>query len=416
MERYWKLISIVSVAVLTIGTFYIHSVIAAEDYPEFVITTKSGDEELINSLTLRGDYGEGSRNRFVGETLQLSNEGTNYASEASFVDRWIGVMYQNEELKRLQEDYRNFMRGKSDISAIYEDQDNVIYANAHATVVNSSDFSFDVATLDKNDNSTTSFELKVPDLKYGYVYVEDVQLVDENIKIITRNYPKYQSGPNTEFHAYTIDVSEQKIVSDEVIMAVEENNNNRHSSINAVQQSNTTGSSNYIIFTKEVIEEAQHGDGTYTAEVIENEVIVYNIETGEQEELELPVKISGAVPENQRAAINGSTVYFNELNQEGLMITGYSLESKEIETKQTFDLEKKDNDRGMEQPLIKITEGKVFIVNRYKDLDTEATIVVAEIESGETLFEGKIEMKYPTPDQSDYSLYFYDMEIAGDHH
>lgn len=117
MKKYWKVIVVIAIAVVGIGTFYVNSAISVSKYPEFVIKKQSGDETEIKSLVVEGTY-SGS---VLNEGLKITADGSRYESDSSFIDLFKG--YNPPLIEQLQEEYRNFMRGKSgDISAFYEDK------------------------------------------------------------------------------------------------------------------------------------------------------------------------------------------------------------------------------------------------------------------------------------------------------
>lgn len=58
MKKYWKTITITAVTFLSIGTFYVHSSIAAIELPEFVIENQSGDASLVESLVIDGSFNQ----------------------------------------------------------------------------------------------------------------------------------------------------------------------------------------------------------------------------------------------------------------------------------------------------------------------------------------------------------------------
>lgn len=121
MKRYWRLISVGIIIVLSVGTFYIQSSLAGNKFPDFVLQKKSGDVEV----TLEGNY----QGRHINRNVRITAEGATYAEEYSFLDRIKGVP-RDPNITRLQKDYRNFMRGKGNsIHMFAEDKDLLAYAD-----------------------------------------------------------------------------------------------------------------------------------------------------------------------------------------------------------------------------------------------------------------------------------------------
>src|SRR5690625_3643108 len=126
MKRYWKLITIATVIVLTIGTFYIQSSLAKNKYPTFSIKHQSGDETLVENVTIHGTYNEGDV--WIGN-IGISIEGMTEHNQFSYLDMLTGK-YLDTEIKRLQKEHRNFMRGKGeDTSLFFDDKDTLAFVD-----------------------------------------------------------------------------------------------------------------------------------------------------------------------------------------------------------------------------------------------------------------------------------------------
>jgi glutaredoxin-related protein len=134
MTKYWKSISIAVITVAAIGFFYIQSTLAGTNYPEFGIETLSGNEEAVEDLILDGDYREGN---IKGDNFQITAEGTQYNGELSYFDR-LDRDYRFPEMNQLQENYKDFMRGKQSMFQLAENERYLVYANINSLVRNAS--------------------------------------------------------------------------------------------------------------------------------------------------------------------------------------------------------------------------------------------------------------------------------------
>ena len=99
MKKYWKLITIVVMIVLTVGTFYIHSSVTADNYPDFVLERKSGDAEAVAHVTLQGDYRKG----LAGDNVDITADGSTYMGSTSLFNRRSWMINQ-PKITRLQEE------------------------------------------------------------------------------------------------------------------------------------------------------------------------------------------------------------------------------------------------------------------------------------------------------------------------
>lgn len=56
MKKYWKIIVVLIITVITVGTYYIRSSFASRTVPEFEVKKISGDEKELQDLVIHGDY------------------------------------------------------------------------------------------------------------------------------------------------------------------------------------------------------------------------------------------------------------------------------------------------------------------------------------------------------------------------
>lgn len=209
--RYWKLISITAMVLLIIGTYYIQSVFAESGKPEFILQTENGKSELAQSLLLKGHYLEQGQREF----LQISSDGTLYQNELPYFNR---LMFGSTDpyIVNLQEEYRNFMRGKGGRAGpFYENQSMLIYAQIATGMEQTNGqmkLSFEV--MQKDSRETSSLLVNIPKQQnYDFLIVEDIKAVNGELKVTTQNLGRRQS----EYHVYTIDIGQEQVVEDTLI-------------------------------------------------------------------------------------------------------------------------------------------------------------------------------------------------------
>lgn len=403
MKRYWKLIAIAVVVMLTIGTYYVQSAVAGNEYPEFGFEHKSGDKEEVNDLILDANYREGTPG---GNPLKITAEETVYDDEQSYFDRLNG--FYPAQIEKLQKENRGFMRGKeARPSQFYENESMLIYATVSSDSNSSKngDFEFDIEMLEKDSNETTAFKLGVPGSEnIQSMHVNDIQVVNGEMKIITRNFSGMDpTGFNTqeEVHVYDVDVANQKIMNDETILAKPEQNNAdvAHSTI-INNDAGSAGSTEFMLVNFDYMKNVGQGDGISYSEQTGSEIIAFNLETNEQEQLDLPAELQES---SHTAALNDSTVYFSMVTDNGIEISAFSMDSQDIERRISID----QLEAAAGGPHIKIEDDKMYLTSFYKDNHVQATILVIDLNSGDVLYEGTIENQDEI--QVDYELNVNDL-------
>ncbi len=181
MKRYGKLSVIAVLVVLTIGIYYIQHIFAAETKPEFTISEKKGDQELIEDMTIEGYYYE--NNLFgTGTDVEITTEGTTYYSNQPYQNQRQGSVSANKKMAQLQKEYRSFMRGKNHfLTNFFEDESILAYAeittNNFSSVTEESEFKIEV--LNKKTEEVLSYSVDFPKTtEYVSIYVEDVQVAN----------------------------------------------------------------------------------------------------------------------------------------------------------------------------------------------------------------------------------------------
>jgi hypothetical protein len=406
LKKYWKFTSIVVLIVLSIGTFYVTSALSAEQYPEFVIQTQTGDEKEIDSLVLEGAYAaDTSTGNYRGTNVEITEEGSSYKNH-SFLDRVIGQ--PPTLVKRLQDEYRTFMRGKnSQVQSYFENEQYVAYAAEnyqHGTL--STRFFLDLSVLNKEDGKIDTFTLEIPDGKeLDYFYVEDVQMVEDELHVITQNAVRMiRDQLNHEEHIYTIDVAGQKISSHEAIIQAPEEQEDLRSNIQIVQTS-PTEAHEQLIFVKtdwRIFEDKESS----REEVASREVYSYDLRTKETMKIDVPHL---PLDENQLSYFENSTIYFMNLDGQELVVTPYSLVDHQVGQQSRIQLSGVEGLLQGHTTIVK--ENKLYLVSPQMTPTMDADVVVADIGSGDILFKGQLAMKDASEEQGNFELFVHEVYV-----
>ncbi|WP_047980962.1 hypothetical protein [Ornithinibacillus contaminans] len=434
LKRYWKLLSIVLVIVVVLATFYINSALASKQYPELVMKTISGDEAAVEGLTLLGDYSDPTN---LHGTFKVSLDGISYKEEQSYFKKIDPTTFTMDALTTLRDSYRNFMRGKQGDPALYfEDDSFVAYATIESkrnfTSVYQENFTFDITVLNKESEETTSLKINVPDQRnVSFMEVWDVQVIDGNLQVITRT-EAYRSQENeTSLRMYIFDLEAEQLIGDETIsnlsIADIEASNGWYN-IADLNNRDQIGKQKYLLFVEEkfiesTVNEAEDmvsnqvkENGEYVTQSVvntttERKVFVYDVEAKERTELELSEEIKAAIQTDSfystaTSSIYNGTALFTVLTETGLKVVGYDMDTQAEVINQTFELPYED----VFNSTIRIVDNRLYVVEMSNNEQNPMNIYVGDIDSGELLYKGEIEMKN-LPKNVEEILFVYDMII-----
>lgn len=412
MKRYWKMISTVLVTVIVIGMFYFQASTAASNNPEFVIKKVSGSGNEGNKLSVFGEYITQGRHQ---DTVNIDEKETIYTSEISYIEGLNGV-YHTAELKQLQRDYRNFMRGKelTTTSLYYEDEVYLAYSNIEWDYqemdARPSNFSFNIEVLDKESKDVTVIKESMPNQNaYEYALVEDVQEINGKLKVVVRlsfamedNYEPFE-----EIHIYTFDINSETLIGDDIVASSGRSkkgeNSNTWNQLSIFSDSENIQPQKYLLTKKVKVKEVQEGTESKTEET-DQKFTLYNYETNEQKE----VFTEKQQMDFENISIYGSTIYFINKTSNGLEILPYQIENGEFSKKQSIQI-KISKEQGF--PIIKLKNNRLYVVSPYKNLKTEAFILIADLKTWKTLYEGTIEITNLSENLEDYSLSINSLNI-----
>lgn len=425
MKRYWKFISLVTVIIVVFSVFYIHISQARSNVPEMSIKYISGDETLIEDLQIYIWYQDENNSR----DLILSEDELILREPSSYLSMILQDFYP-PAIKQLQSNYRSFMRDKQDMATnFFENEDIVAYANMKIdyifTGIDAYDFTFEIEVLNKDTEKVNKFTVPVPKKeKYNHLFIEDVQLANENeLKVITQNM-LIDSGKgyelsfylnHDEIHVYTFDLMKQTIVNDEIVNTVDVNvEGNLSYETMIIDHVDDIGPKDYIIFNELIREVNLDEDGHYDEQLVDNHLIVYHVETGEQKVLQLPEKIREQYSPNIYNN-NGNFIYFESFTPDQYEVIIYNVEQEEIEFEQAFEIDKPDNnsDGYNEYGGTKyfVYDELVYMIKTVPLMNKEGFIQVRDIYSGDLLYEGQlvIDEKFA---ENDFYLEVHDIDFT----
>lgn len=208
MKKYWQLLLIAGIIVVTFTVHYIQVVNAKDKEYDFTFEKISGDDKYIDSLMFETsvEYGIGYNSLLISKDESTLIDSTHNLREP--------IMFQ-----RLIDEHKNFMRGKALIANNYfEDDTKLIYMKEPEEgwkVKEGDTYSYEVDVLDKVKDENTSFAIE-SQLKnrYNWVFYNDITVVDNDLKLIVKQVDN--DGSEKMYHVI-IDLKKQQLLSETLL-------------------------------------------------------------------------------------------------------------------------------------------------------------------------------------------------------
>jgi hypothetical protein len=410
MKRYWKLVVILLVVVLSIGTFYIQSAVSANQLPQIIIEKQIGSEKEAVGLSINASYSDGAFN----DNLKISSKGSKYNSEMSFFDRMKKDGFHSNELQELQDKHHSFMRGKNDSYGFYENRNHLVYATIHykaaevGGVIGNGNYSFEIASFNKENKNQSLFSISVPkQYRFSSVYVNDVQMINNQLIVITTNNVTNHDQTDindSEIHTYHFEIAQKKLISDETILKNPNLNDHMGSNYNMIQENEMSKPSQYIFFNHVLTKYSTQEEGSISSNDVKIELLAYNYKTKKEETIKLSKELKGSDPQIS----NGSILYLTEHNSKGITIIAYNAEKKKIENEYEIPLPHVERDAN--NFLLKNKRNKLYFLTPYSDSQKSASLYIFNEQTKAALYEGTVTKK--NKDKKNFSLNLYDLQVV----
>lgn len=399
MRRYWLSIALVLFIALSLGTYYIQ---ANGRYPEFALTKQEGDEKEAANVLLQGRFGQIPRNNLVA----IGSQGSEYEIERPFLAR-ISTYWGSEELRRLMDEHRQFMRGKRDPRSFYEDDRLLAYADVKGDYTNSGlrNSRFVVSVLDKNTGQASSYEAGVPNGNmYNQIIVNDVQVIGEQLKVTAQNYNKN----GVEIHLYTLGLTSGNAPADQTLIRVSDQPN-MDMNLSSGDEENMLSPSRYIVFRLSTLKRVPTEYGGYNMEETAARLLVFNIQTGQEVKIESQdindLLKSGSKYKDLSISSQGDNLFLAKKTEEGVRTIRYNIPEAKVAVR---DVQTDSVDRTI------IKNGRLYMLIRNASEKRELpSLVIADAGTGNLLYKGKISLKETDlyhPDEIN-KLYIYDLVV-----
>lgn len=402
MKRYWKSILLCSLSIIVIGTFYIQSSFADQTNIQIEFEKVKGDENEVKDLILYSDYAVGN----LYQSLKVTSEETIDQNQQSFLQRMTTGRFA-PVFKDLMKEHKGFLRGK-DLSPanFYENENLLAYAGlkGDSNEYSMSNIQFDIHIFDKKSGETIGFRSDVREKeKYSFMNVEDVQVINGELKAMVRGFGIHGGE---DLRDYTFNIDEQKFVKDETIVS-SQTTEKRWTDLRIIHDFNSIQPQNhFLIFTETYEAQNVQGNGemiSYDDEpkLVEKEAFVFHIDKNQLKKLEIP---EGLAVSNESYSIVDSAIFVYNLSANGVEVNQYDMVKEEWGNPLTFELPlsaSKEN-----QPYIKFMNGKMYLIGLTSN---GRTLFIGDVKTGESLYEGNLNVKNQRDVHKEYQLYFHEI-------
>ena len=404
MKKYRNSVAILLVALLSLSIFYVSQAFSSSDLSDFYIKQTNGNSKFLDTLTLKGDYGLNGHY----EEFTITKEGTKYLSELPFfqqLDYWEKDL-TTAEIKDLTKKYASFMRGKRFDNQLYNDSTQIIYVDSNYDFSASSgihDIRLKIDQLNKKTKETISFEAKLPNQgNGGYIDIYDVQLITNELRVITQSSSNNEYGPNM-VHEYTFDLEKEKLIDDKSILITEKQTDQYYYELYSLTDLNPTQARSHFIFQSNKVHLEEDAEKS-----VSNDLYVYNYKTGVLDKLKLPNDLTKQLLQDNGSyyslAYDENSLYAATIKDENASKTvhmvKYNFENQKITKNHIIQL----NSEIYEQNIT-LYQDKLYLT--YRGEEKKPYIKVFDFEDGKSIFEGTIEVKNNNQKIDYNEFYFY---------
>ncbi|MGG0176892.1 hypothetical protein [Gottfriedia acidiceleris] len=402
MKRYRNLAIIAVVTTISLGTFFTKVAMSESKLPKFYLKTENGDSKYVKDLIISAGYDQ-------GRSLSITTDGSKYKDSNSMLNELDSEYYDLKKLNDLKKKERNFMRGKISSSQFYIDKDYAWHADVKGGKLGgiyenkNNHFKMYIDGLDLQNKDRYKFKLEIPgEENFSYINVNDVQLIGKDLVVITSQNKTNVVNNNTtnssvyvdqnEQVMYRINVNQKKIVDRTVInKTTNDQKTHTHTEIqNSIKESDETVPSIYNVYKKVKLKDTVQSNGETTTEEISNEVVVFNLETGKEETLNLSNEQKKQVIQSN-VIHEKDNLYFITHGDKAISVLKYNLNNKKVEGEPV--LISKVNSNNLSNYTI--INGKLYVITNNVENPGKINkeFIIADLVNGQSVFEGKIEVK-----------------------
>jgi|GEM_PF-2119993 len=404
MKKYWKLIMIVGVIVLCLGIFYVQTFHISKQYPDFKINAITGDNKVIDDIILNGEIHEDGY-WYTVESFRLTNAGTSYMIDEPYFTR-LNYVYPSYKIEKLQQDYRQFMRGKTEEPNLYYEDDKVL-AYVNTTSKSTWDYYnkyFEIDIINKETRERNATVEVIPNRSgFDFLDIEAVRVIEDEVYIITKSHRYNEGDTETIISQYTFNLLDNKITDDKEIDKTVVPDGDYNSYLEIIPSASNLYEIVLSSFQIEYIP-STNDENDFREELTLQKLSYYDLKKQESKEITLP-KQQG-IP----LALYENFFYFSETRGDGMTIYKFNMETIQIEDEVVIPIFKEYDDYITYGSISQLSEEGILYINpNYTGPSTP--LYAVNLVTMEIAFEGEINFKNLTENENDMWINFTNVEI-----
>ena len=367
LKRYSFTLLFSTISIFSIFIFYTYVNANVKEFEKVKIETVSGDEEEGEQLKINGHLSYNNSDYHMNVSAKEMR-----IAPITFLDRVSGnesLFLEDMQIRKLQEQYKGFMRGKYFISSLYEDNSFLISADLDSLRNEPTIDSLTIDIFDKANETTRSFSLSIPEesIQYEYGSVEDVQLLDQQLSIIMR----MSNDEKIELIQATINVHQQKLIDAKALYSVNKDKKGVISVSSIVNEDYYRHLGNHNRFL------------SFTT-VVDEKSFDYVIDIRAGRVFQLPEKLMA----NASVLIEGNKIYVIDKSVGALYKYDVATSSSHLLI---------EHEIIKEMIFIELKDSKLYFLNYRgsedeQDVTTIVDISILDINKGEEVYRGKIDI------------------------
>jgi len=367
MKKYWQLLVIAGVIVLTIGFHYVQVASATKQNYNFTFENISGDDKYIESLLIEASVEKG-----MGYDNILIHKGGSKVISNPY-SRHTPLLFSE-----LIYEHKNFIRGKPFFANnYYEDDSKLVFVKEpydEWSLNTEGEYSFKVEVLNKAENKKTSFEVpSASKNKLHYMSIINTTVVNNDLKIILK---QVKDNGDEELYLVTIDMKNQQLLSESLVDTALGDEKIRRN-FDFYNKYNNIGNEKYNVYSVTSLMM-----GSESAEVISRQFSLINTETNEVTSISLP---EGLELDMENGIVDDNYFVASYSTEENTVIHRYNLGQQRW--LDPIIASQPDGFVNEEMNNLYAQNSKLYLMN---ETANDFILQIIDIESGTLLYEGKL--------------------------
>ena len=387
MKKYWKLFMLCIFTFSLLSIHYVQAARETSDYLTLRLKTISGDESVVAERTFYGSY---SQSR-IYQSAVVKQNGAKTALNGLYVYELL-FPYLPIEMQPITEQYRSFMRGKIVHPVFYyEDEQRLLYVDIPTKDSRTSPMpiTFYISSLTKEEGKQVDYTAKtLQSFPFTYVSVEEVQLVDGNIKVLAN---AFEAGRGSMMYVFTIDEKTRTVMEYNPLTTSEVDEDYilyRKYADYSPQTNFLYGSASY---GDKVVEATPNSATTQDGSIKDFKLFKIDLNTMATAAIDVPEAVR--YNSSNSAATNDATHFVVNGENNALQLYSYHFDNDEwthIELESSFDVK-------FSQVNVFVVDDVLYISHENYEDSLRSFVDAYDVTSGKQLYRGEIISKSDEP-------------------